>query len=630
MSPSLPAAALCLTLCTLPARAQEVAAPDKLWQSLEKAAAFFRPQAGAAAQSLHLQGEVVAGAGFGEKLKGAKFDLRMEPPRYLKLDLTAAGRHVVLCQADDKVWIHVPDKKMLIMGDPAAPRFSGRADSAQPVVMSLFPPPFSRAKLMVVPALVNAVSTTTASGARQITLTPSPAAAALEMPMKNPKLTATLGSGSPWPETLDYEDASNRLTLRLAPTELTAAQPAATWQPQPAAGDHVETVALVHLQRFFQVTLDSLGSRIATLPPVKGERWLVGTAGAGRLEDHDGTRVLFLSGTPEEMGRQHGTLLKKEIRRVVDRILYGVGVGSSFEKGRWFFGEVDEAVRRTGPFIDPRHLKEMDAIAEAAGLDAEEVHLANFFPELFHCSGFALMGKATADGKLYHGRILDYLRGAGLEENAVVIVSRPDKGNAWVNISYAGFTGSVTAMNEKQLCIGEMGGKGEGHWDGKPMAQLVREVMEKCSTVDEAIDFMRRTPRTCEYYYVISDAKSHRAAGIKATPEIFEVVWSGESHPQLLDPVQDTVLMSAGSRYEELVKRVKNGFGGFDAGKSIQLMSRPVCMTSNIHSVLFAPDSLDFYVANADSNNVASETRFTAYNLKTLLESAPASPRPKP
>ena len=57
-------------------------------------------------------------------------------------------------------------------------------------------------------------------------------------------------------------------------------------------------------------------------------------------------------------------------------------------------------------------------------------------------------------------------------------------------------------------------------------------------------------------------------------------------------------------------------------------MTRPVCMTSNIHSVLFAPDTLDFWVANADSDSPASETRFTAYNLKSLLQAAPATARP--
>ena len=139
-------------------------------------------------------------------------------------------------------------------------------------------------------------------------------------------------------------------------------------------------------------------------------------------------------------------------------------------------------------------------------------------------------------------RDLDYMKGVGLEQNAAVIVHQPDQGHAWVNISYAGFIGSVTAMNAKHISIGEMGGRGEGQWDGKPMAQLIREVMEKAGTLDA-------------------------------------------------DGTRD-------------------------------LMTRPVCINSNIHSVLFAPDTLDFWVANADSNNPASHTRYTRYNLTALLAGA--------
>jgi hypothetical protein len=47
-------------------------------------------------------------------------------------------------------------------------------------------------------------------------------------------------------------------------------------------------------------------------------------------------------------------------------------------------------------------------------------------------------------------------------------------------------------------------------------------------------------------------------------------------------------------------------------------------MNSNIHSVLFAPETLDLWVANADSQNVASKTRYTYYNLRQMLESTAA------
>ena len=351
-----------------------------------------------------------------------------------------------------------------------------------------------------------------------------------------------------------------------------------------------------------------------------GERHVVAREGKGRLEVMDGTRVLLLKGTPEEMGHQHGVLLKKHVHQLVDHILFGVGVGSSFDKGEWVFGEIEAAQKRLSPFMDDCYLREMDSLASAAGLPREEVRLANFFPELFHCSGFALFGKATADGRQYHGRILDYMRGMGLEQAAVVMVFQPDRGNAWVNVGYAGFIGSVTAMNEKHVAIGEMGGKGQGDWDGKPMAELVREVMEKANTLDEAVEIMRKGPRTCAYYYVISDAKSNRAVGIAATPGEFETIWPGQSHPLLPHGIPDTVLMSAGDRYEELARRVQAGYGKFDAASARDLMRRPVCMTSNLHSALFEPGTLDFWVANSDSQSPAAHCRYTHYNLAELLQ----------
>jgi hypothetical protein len=220
------------------------------------------------------------------------------------------------------------------------------------------------------------------------------------------------------------------------------------------------------------------------------------------------------------------------------------------------------------------------------------------------------------------------MKGIGLERNAVVTVFRPDQGHGWVNVGYAGFTGSVTAMNDQHISIGEMGGRGEGNWDGKPMAQLVREVMERAGSIDEAVEIMKRGPRTCEYYYVVADGRARAAVGIKATPEIFEVVRPGEAHPQLDSPIKDTVLLSAGDRYRELVRRTEDGLGKFDEESARELMKRPVCMNSNIHSVLFAPDTLDFWVANSNGDIPAAHTRYTKYNLAELLSASAAPGEP--
>lgn len=561
----------------------------------------------------------VAEAPEGMKMvKDKTFTFSYQYPDRMRIEGELEGKAAIIVRDGNHLWMQVPSSHLILDGSAEVPRFSTRPDSVEAVHLEKLIPSLPKEQLPLLPALTIMKLSTAADGQEwlKMRLTPE-AVTALKAPAGEVQLR--LGGGNRKPDQVAYVDGDQRVVMEIVSFESGDAVSSTLWTPQPKADDKVEKVAASHLAKFLGVLMQSLTAKIPTLPAATGSKKVLATSGAGRLEDWDGTRVLFVSGTPEEMGTQHGELLKPQIRNVVDRILYGVGVGSSFDKGKWFFGEIEGAAKRLQPFIDPRYTREMDAMAVAAGLDKEEARLANVFPELFHCSGFAIQGKATEGGVTYHGRILDYMRGMGLEESAVVIISKPEQGYGWANVSYAGMTGSVTAMNEKQIAIGEMGGRGEGNWDGKPMAHLLREVMEKAATLDEAVAIMRKGPRTCEYYYVISDAKSKKVVGIKATPDIFEVIAPGATHPQLPEAVEDAVLMSAGDRYTELVKRVKSGYGKFNATSARELMTRPVCMTSNLHSVLFCPDTLDFWVANADSTHVASETRYTQYNLKAML-----------
>jgi len=330
-----------------------------------------------------------------------------------------------------------------------------------------------------------------------------------------------------------------------------------------------------------------------------------------------------LEGSPYEMGYQHGVLLREHVRRNVRNILYGAGAVSSIESGRWFLDEIQSAYRRLEPYIPEEYMEEMDGLADGAGISREEVRLTNVFPELFHCSGMALFGKATKDGKLYHGRILDYMTGIGLDKHAVVVICKPSGKHPWANVSYAGFIGSVTAMNDKRIAIGEMGGGGEGEWDGIPMSFLVRKVAEEAGSLDEAVRIMKTAPRTCEYYYVISDGNIPDAVGIYATPEVFQTVGPGKYHPKLPTPIEDTVLFSGPDRYKVLVRRVRENYGTIDAAVMMEIMKRPVAMKSNLHNVLFAPESLDFWVANAKGLEPACNQKYTHYNLDNLLNERP-------
>ena len=604
-------------------------AEGMLVRSLTQIHDAVEPPTGAPERTLRARFKITEAEGIAEDFVGREFDLTLQPPNRMRATVWIDDKEFRFGRNGQDLWIYSAEKNYCLLGQRGLTRFISAPDSTDDSRLGHLELPITRWKLERAPRVLKV----TRQPDERIGTNQCHVLTATRRP--NDKLARNLPPGEIqlwirsadfWPQRIRYtNDKGARVQLDFISVGFQKMPPADWWDFQPGPEDRVETVARSHLLDCLSARWEMMNDKIPTLGPATGERRIIATEGQGRLEIFDGTKVLFVKGTPEEMGRQHGALLKKQVRNNVGNVLYGLGVGGSLVSGTWFFGEMERAGERLTPYMDTRYLREMDALAAASGMAKEEIRMANLFPELFHCSGFAIYGDATQDGRLYHGRILDYFRGQGLEQNAVVIVSEPDEGNAWVNISYAGFVGSVTAMNEKHVAIGEIGGRGEGQWDGKPMAQLVREVMEKADTVEEAVEIMRRGPRTCEYYYVISDGKTRRAVSISATPDKFDVVWAGESHPMIPEAVKDAAVVSGGDRFTELIRRIKAGYGEFDDESARDLMTRPVCMKSNIHSVLFAPETLDFWVANADSKNVASATRYTHYNLADLLGKQPVA-----
>lgn len=362
--------------------------------------------------------------------------------------------------------------------------------------------------------------------------------------------------------------------------------------------------------------------------PATAQTKTVARCGEGWLELIDGYPVLHLKGTPYEMGYQHGCLLKERLQQNLHNLLVEKGdqplkFGFLSIKPRTL---IDTIVAIQRPYVPRKYFEELEGLAAGADIKLQDAITANFIPELFHCSGFAVMNSATRDGTLYHGRVLDYATDWKLQEHYVLIVAEPKGGIPFVNVTYAGFIGSVTGMNVRSISVGEMGGGGRGHWAGVPMSFLVREVLENASTLDEAIAVFRDNPRTCQYFYVVADGNTNRAVGMEASWNRFELVKPGESHPLLPTAVKDAVLLSAGDRYHELVRRVQTGHGTFDATSARKLMDCPVAMKSNLHDVLFAPKSTKFWVANAaPDRSPAADQKYYPFQLTELLDRQPAS-----
>ncbi|MFC1454274.1 C45 family autoproteolytic acyltransferase/hydrolase, partial [Verrucomicrobiota bacterium] len=361
--------------------------------------------------------------------------------------------------------------------------------------------------------------------------------------------------------------------------------------------------------------------RILQLPfqPVAREPDRFSREGRGWLRIRDGRRLLHLEGTAYEIGYQHGRLLAPNVRRLMNRVIYGAGLSYSLKKGQWFPDDAIKLCERQSRWINPEYMEEMRGLAEGANVPLADVRRGNIFPEFFHCSGVAVFGQATVGGKLLHARVLDYMTEVGLQDEAVVIAVHRMGALRWVNVGYAGFIGSVTGMNEKQITIGEIGGRGEGQWDGTPMSFLLRGALENATTLDEAVAYMRNRRRTCEYFYVISAGKKPNAVGIAATPAMFQVVRAGEAVDRLPEAVPDAVLISSGNRYKNLVRRVRENYGRIDARTLLNIIKRPVAMRSNLHDAIFEPQDLRLWVFDAGRNIPACDQPPEVYSWKELF-----------
>jgi len=389
--------------------------------------------------------------------------------------------------------------------------------------------------------------------------------------------------------------------------------------------------------------------------------------GSGFLELKDSSYILHLKGSPYERGYQHGRLLKTMIQRNISTFIDKKQTAVD-ERTQKFIENLPTLMK----YIPSHFLEEMKGVSDGSGIAMDKILLLNLFPEMFHCSGMTLSGPATKDHQLYHVRVLDYSIGKNLQDTAVLMAVEPQNGHSYLNVSYAGFIGSITGMNKEKIAIGEIGGLGYGYWDGIPMAFLLREILEKAGSLEEAKQILASSPRTCEYYYVISDGKTNEGIGVYATASQLRFILPGSSYALLAPsdlpenygakgehdkflltaccientPHQtllfqddknlallfrqqptDCVLLtgfSTPARYPVMTDRILQNWGKIDQKTLIEVIKTPVALPTNLHNAIFLPAELKVWISHAGPNNEpACNQPYVEFSLLELF--APSS-----
>lgn len=367
--------------------------------------------------------------------------------------------------------------------------------------------------------------------------------------------------------------------------------------------------------------------------------------------------VLYLRGTPYEMGYQHGSLLRNEVRASVKNILaYAdrqVGVPGL---GRlWARRALDRAWRRMKPYVPERTLEEMEGLADGAGISIRDLQRVHALPELTSaaCASFAAAGPATVDGKLIQIRNLDWAIQSDVQRYAALFVHHPVRGHAFVNIGWLGFMGVISGISDRGISVSEIGAESaEAGLDGVPMPFLLRRVLEDSDGLKEAVEILRAGPRTVGYNYLFADAGAKQAVALETNRNRCAVFWMGQE-PQVSsavgvpdalfrsdwaldpdvrdrqlacrgDPKQPGLELPAGStaydiRYRGQGLLLQQFHGRIDPEVAMAIAAT-IAAKNNIQSIVYAYPQL--WIATARGRRSAAQEGYQGFDLKDLFSAA--------
>ena len=333
------------------------------------------------------------------------------------------------------------------------------------------------------------------------------------------------------------------------------------------------------------------------------ETVLLRESGRGRLERINGHLVLQLAGTASEMGEQHGSLLRDEVRRMIrDLIREG--------EGAWGYERLIDGSRVMERFLPQAFRDELRALARAAEVRYEDMVAAQLFGDVWrgaYCTSYAVFGPATRGGRCMVGRNMDYWDHGVSKYGAVLIHFTPGRGLPFFTVSWAGIINGWTAMNHSGIVVANNSGYGgrSNSLEGLSTCFVLRKIAQYASTVKEGVRVIETTPRAVGTNMIIAGGKPASAAIVEFDHETVAVRWDREGVVLAANDFRALYretevadgLFGGVSRYGILAKLIGDNYGRIEESMNFAAAPGVPIDSMNLHCALLLPDGLRFRVA---------------------------------
>lgn len=355
----------------------------------------------------------------------------------------------------------------------------------------------------------------------------------------------------------------------------------------------------------------------------------------------EGWWLMYVEGNPYEMGSAHG-LLTSELMAAQEEAfterLAELIPGTFYQRFmlafvRYFNRDLDE-------FVLPEYREEIFGISRHAPAQYEFIgpayaRMLNYHAahdlghavqnmNLVACTAFGAWDGRTFDSALIVGRNFDFYINEDFAANKILMFARPDSGYRFVSVTWAGFAGIVSGMNERGLTVSLNAAKSSIPLGARtPVSLLAREILQYASNIEEALAIARSRETFVAESFLIGSASDHTVVVIEKSPDV----------TALYDPGSDHILLTNHFQSEEFstdelnIANLKNETSLYRLNRLAELLDRHPAMKLDDaaailrdyrglgdrdiglgnekavnqfiahHSVIFRPDSVQIWVS---------------------------------
>jgi isopenicillin-N N-acyltransferase like protein len=335
---------------------------------------------------------------------------------------------------------------------------------------------------------------------------------------------------------------------------------------------------------------------------VRGDRTYIGKSWFGRRE---GLPVLYLTGTPFEMGYANSALTGKIAQRQEESMLKLLHRVAPY---RW-----TQFLLKFLVTYKDRHLPEyviqeqqLELLGLTAGAPDPHPEVGPVYHRLLNyhaaqdisymmmnsplirrgCTAFGAWGPETQGGHLLTGRNFDWEADPVFDEDRIVVICEPSAGIPFISLSWAGMVGCVSGMNREGLSITVNGAPSHLPNDiATPTCLVAREVLQHARNLQQATDIIRRRQVFVSALFLVGSRKDGRFIVVEKTPERMAVREAdGQSYlvcanhyltSELKDDplnLQFQRLDTSVSRFDRMKELLESSAGKLDAAQTAALL----------------------------------------------------------